>query len=61
MMQMLKVLKDENEAILQLKGMCPDNRIPKGLLQEGKGAIYNAIESFKSAQKLDLPNEKRPE
>lgn len=61
MMQMLKVLKDENEAILQLKGMCPDNRIPKGLLQEGKGAIYNAIESFKSAKKLDLPNEKRPQ
>lgn len=32
MMKMQKLLRMENESIMQLKGMCPDRRIPKGLL-----------------------------
>lgn len=60
MMKMLKTLQVENEAIIQLKGMCPDNKIPRGLLIEGKEAIYGAIESFNMAKRWDMINEKRP-
>lgn len=32
MMMMQKTLRMENENIVKLKGLCPDNRIPRGLL-----------------------------
>jgi serine/threonine-protein phosphatase 2B catalytic subunit len=60
MIKMLKVLRTDNELILQLKGMCPDNKIPKGLLQNGPNAILAAIQVFKNAKKWDMINEKRP-
>lgn len=31
-MIMQKVLRQENENIMKLKGLCPDNKIPQGLL-----------------------------
>jgi hypothetical protein len=31
--------REENELIVQLKGMAPDNKIPKGLLLEGSTAL----------------------
>lgn len=31
--------RENNEQIVKLKGMCPDNKIPKGLLVEGGSAI----------------------
>jgi len=46
---------------MKLKGVCPDNRLPKGLLTEGGTAIKDAIASFTKAKKADNINEKRPD
>ena len=32
MMTLLKNLREDKELILELKGLCPDNKIPKELL-----------------------------
>lgn len=58
--KMYKVLTEESENILKLKGMVPDGRIPKGLLLEGRPAIRDAIVEFDKAKELDKRNEKRP-
>lgn len=58
---MYKTLREEQESIVQLKGLCPDNKIPKGLLQEGHGAIRTAVESFSKAKEVDMVNERRPD
>ena len=42
-MKMFKTLREENESVVQLKGICPDGRVPKGLLLEGKKAIESEI------------------
>jgi serine/threonine-protein phosphatase 2B catalytic subunit len=57
---MHKTLKEENEAIIKLKGMCPDNKIPKGLLRKGQEAINDAVEAYELALEMDEENEKRP-
>jgi len=44
MAMMQKTLREENENIVKLKGLCPDKRIPRGVLLEGAGAIKDAIE-----------------
>ena len=61
MMRMFKTLREEKDLIVQLKGLCPDNKIPRGLLQGGHEAIFGAVDSFKKAKEWDSPNEKRPE
>ena len=43
-----------------LKGLCPDNKIPRGLLLAGGAALRDAIESFKRAKKWDSINDIRP-
>ena len=58
---MFKVLRQENEDILKLKGLCSDNKLPKGLLMQGSGAIKDALQQFSSAKEQDMQNEKRPE
>eukprot|EP00826_Nyctotherus_ovalis_P035956 TRINITY_DN3139_c0_g3_i12.p1 TRINITY_DN3139_c0_g3~~TRINITY_DN3139_c0_g3_i12.p1 ORF type:complete len:195 (+),score=36.86 TRINITY_DN3139_c0_g3_i12:1209-1793(+) len=51
----------ENSAIIEeLKGLCPDKKIPRGLLMEGTGALRDAVEAFSKAKKWDLVNERRP-
>lgn len=37
--KMHRTLREEHEAIIKLKGMCPDNKIPKGVLMKGQEAI----------------------
>jgi len=32
-------LREENEKIVKLKGLCPDKKLPIGLLLEGKDSI----------------------
>ena len=60
MFKMYKTLREDNELIMKLKGFCPDNKIPKGLLLEGRTALKSAMDYYKNAKQLDLVNEKRP-
>lgn len=64
MMKMFKTLREENESIVQLKGICPDGKVPMGLLLEGKQALMTELtdrkEFFTKAKKLDLRNEAMP-
>lgn len=61
---MFKTLREENESVMQLKGICPDGKVPKGLLLEGKKAIENELvdrsKVFTNAKKLDSHNEGMP-
>ena len=68
-MKMFKTLREENELIMKLKGFCPGNKIPRGILMQGPealktGKINNnfllAYERYKNAKHLDIVNEKRP-
>ena len=43
MMRIFKTLREENETIMQLKGLCPDNKVPKGLLLEGREALQSEV------------------
>ena len=61
MVRLVKALREENETIVQLKGFCPDNKIPKGLLFEGHDALENALTGFVNAKNADQINEKLPE
>ncbi|KAM3137460.1 Serine/threonine-protein phosphatase 2B catalytic subunit alpha [Paramecium bursaria] len=60
MMKMQKTLREQNESIVQLKGACPDKRLPKGLLLQGKDAIHDALADFQNAKSADVVNEKMP-
>ena len=64
MMKMFKTLREENESVVQLKGICPDGKVPKGLLLEGKRAIENELvdrsKVFSTAKRLDAMNEAMP-
>jgi serine/threonine-protein phosphatase 2B catalytic subunit len=64
MMKMFKTLREENESVVQLKGICPDGKVPKGLLLEGKRALENELVDrssvFCNAKKLDAMNEAMP-
>lgn len=61
MVKLFKTVREEHENILKLKGMCPDNKIPRGLLMQGRSAIEDAVDTFKDARTVDVINEKRPE
>ena len=65
MMKMFKTLREENESVVQLKGICPDGKLPKNLLLEGKKAIENELidrsKVFQNAKKLDSMNEAMPD
>jgi serine/threonine-protein phosphatase 2B catalytic subunit len=39
MMKMYKTLREENELIMKLKGFCPGNKIPRGILMQGPEAL----------------------
>ena len=43
MMRMYRTLREENESVVQLKGICPDGKVPKGVLLEGRKAIENEL------------------
>lgn len=64
MMKMFKTLREENESVVQLKGICPDGKVPKGVLLEGKKAIENELvdrsKVFSNAKQLDAMNEAMP-
>lgn len=64
MMRMFKTLREENESVVQLKGICADGKVPKGLLLEGKKALESELvdrsKVFTNAKKLDAFNEAMP-
>ena len=63
-MKLFKSLREESELILKLKGLCPDNKIPRGLVIKGPEALKNEIEekeSFEKIKKIDEVNERYPE
>jgi len=60
MIKLMKTLREENELIIKIKGLCPGNKIPRGLLLDGPLALKSTYEKYKNAKKLDSINEKYP-
>jgi serine/threonine-protein phosphatase 2B catalytic subunit len=60
LLRMYKVLRQEHEAIVQLKQLTPSHKVPLGLLSKGHEAIEKELQSFTGAKNADLANEKRP-
>lgn len=60
MIRMFKVLRQENEDILKLKGLCTDSKLPRGILLQGSSAIKDALQQFTSVKSADKINEARP-
>ena len=61
MARMFKTLRQENESVIRLKGVCPGHRLPPGLLLAGKSGLDTELERFENAKTVDVMNEKRPE
>lgn len=57
MMKIFKTLREENENVVKLKGICADGMLPKYLLLEGKEALENELidklQMFNNAKNLD--------
>lgn len=60
MMRMFRTLREEKELIMKLKGFCPGNKIPKGLLLQGAEALKSAYDRFTKVKTMDSVNEQRP-
>jgi len=60
LLRMYKILRQENEAIVQLKQLTPSHKVPFGLLRKGPKAIKDVLTGFDSALEADMVNEKRP-
>ena len=61
LMRMYRTLREESELIMKLKGFCPGNKIPRGILMQGPTAIKTAIERYQTVRSLDLVNEGMPQ
>jgi len=64
MIKLFKILREESENIFKLKGLCPDSKIPIGILIQGSQAIKNELEAklaFEKMKSLDQVNEGYPE
>ncbi|MCQ2816066.1 MAG: metallophosphoesterase [archaeon] len=61
LMKMYRTLREENELIMKLKGFCPGNKIPRGILMEGPEALKTALQRYDAARNADVINEKMPE
>eukprot|EP00758_Cryptobia_borreli_P014965 Tbor_TRINITY_DN5977_c1_g1::TRINITY_DN5977_c1_g1_i1::g.19357::m.19357/K04348/PPP3C, CNA; serine/threonine-protein phosphatase 2B catalytic subunit len=59
MARMFKTLREENESIVELKGLA-GGQLPLGVIQQGPQAIRQAICNFNMSKTLDIGNEKRP-
>ena len=60
LLKMYKILRQEQEAILQLKQLIPSQKLPFGLVSKGPDAIQTMLTGFDSAKDADSVNEKRP-
>lgn len=59
--RMFKTLREENEQIIKLKGICPGHRLQPGVLLEGKERIRSELEHFSYVSGIDVANEAIPE
>jgi len=59
-MRMYRVLKENQQKIVQLKQLSPNGKIPLGVLAGGTSSIERAISSFNNARAADLVNEAIP-
>ncbi|MCQ2821493.1 MAG: metallophosphoesterase [archaeon] len=58
--KMFKTLREESQLIMKLRGFCPGNKIPKGLIFQGPEALKTALERYQEAKKMDAENEGVP-
>merc|ERR1712224_84410 len=50
MARMFKTLRQENETVIRLKGVCPGHKLAPGLLLAGKEALEGELDHFKHLQ-----------
>jgi len=60
MARMFKTLRQENETIIRLKGVCPGHKLAPGLLLAGKEKLKSEMEIFQHVENIDAVNEMRP-
>jgi len=60
MARMFKTLRQENETIIRLKGVCPGHKLAPGLLLAGKEKLKSEMEVFQHVENIDAVNEMRP-
>lgn len=60
MARMFKTLRQENETVIRLKGVCPGHKLKPGLLLAGKDQLRTELDLFSHAHDVDAENEKRP-
>ena len=60
LMKMYRTIREEHELIMKLKGFCPGNKIPRGIILQGPEALKTALERYKNAKSLDSVNERIP-
>ena len=58
---MFKNRRKYNEKLVKLKGLAPDNRLPRGMLRKHTEEINEALALFEHARNADNVNEKRPD
>jgi len=59
-LKMLRTIREEHELIYSFKGLCSDNKIPRGLLIQGAKTIKSEYEKYLNVSKLDAINEMKP-
>ena len=60
MMKMYRTLREQRELIMKLKGFCPGNKIPRGILIQGPEALKSAYERYRKTKQMDECNEMMP-
>ncbi|KNC79652.1 serine/threonine-protein phosphatase 2B catalytic subunit alpha isoform [Sphaeroforma arctica JP610] len=60
MARFFRILREEREQILKLKGLTPNSALPVGVLSKGAEGIKKAISSFEQAKIADAENERMP-
>jgi len=60
MARMFKTLRQENETVIRLKGVCPGHKLSPGLLLAGKDKLESELDIFNHVHDVDLENELRP-
>ena len=58
-LRMLQKIRDENNSILNMKGLCPGSKIPKDVFSANE--LKNAYEKFSITKDKDSVNEIRPD